>query len=213
MRSHRLLALIFTMLGVASLTAWPVQADLLPPQALDAAQRLLKNPAAFDNVDSFCDGKKPGAACTLPGNTFAGGGAGLCKNELNRSTFLIDMTCQRLASVFVVEPELPEGGFVVEPMLCNNGLDFGPQFTCTPLTPAPTDRFCKDKKLAQACTVELSNDGKKEKFAGICRQVTEKAGFYFQGRRTANREVIRCQPPQTVQHTLRRVGTLQKLTQ
>ncbi len=208
---HRLPATLLCLFALQF--CQPARADVLPPQAADAKQRLLNNPAAYDNVDNFCDGKKPGAACTLPGNTFAGGGAGVCKNEVNRTTWLIDLTCQRKASVLVHEPQLPAGGFVVEPMLCNNGLDFGEQFTCSPTTPPPPDRFCKGKKVAEACTVELANDGKKEKYPGICRQITEKASFYFQGYRTPSRDVIRCEPPQTLQRTLRRVGPLQKLTQ
>lgn len=195
------------------LATLPAMADLLPPAARDAAERLLKNKNAFDNVDSFCAGKKPGAACTMPGNPFGGGGDGICKNELNRSSNLIDLTCQHKELVFVFDPQLPEGGFVLEPMLCGNGLDLGSQFTCKPTLPPPPDRFCKEKKVGDACQAEVSVDGKRQFYPGICQKVSEKAGYYFQGRRTASREVIRCEPPEKVEHPVQRVNPLKKLLQ
>ena len=196
-------------------------ADVLPPQAIDAVTRLKDNPNAYDRVDDFCNGKKKGDACTLPGNLFEGGGEGRCINELNRSTFTLDMSCQRPGSV-VIERGLPDEGFLHDDDLCRqqakeqateNGAPTTARWNCKPLDPMPTDRFCRGKAVGSACTVELRYQGQRSQADGTCQQFTEKQGFYYQGRRIMTREVIRCEPPRTVTRTFTPATWWQKLTQ
>jgi hypothetical protein len=84
----------------------PAQADLLPPQAVEAAKRLADNPCAFDRTYEYCKGKKVADACTLPGNLFAGGGEGVCKNQLTRWASTIDLNCVRDGDAVIANDRL-----------------------------------------------------------------------------------------------------------
>lgn len=199
----------------------PAYADVLPPQALDAATRLKDNPNAYDRVDNFCNGKKKGDACMLPGNLFEGGGEGTCVNEINRSTYVLEMSCQRPGSVYL-DRKLPEEGFVHDEGLCRQqaqeqaaagGASVPSRWNCKPLDPMPADRFCQGKAVGNACSVELRYQGKFSQADGTCQQVTEKQGFYYQGRRLMTRDVIRCEPLRTVTRTYTPATWWQKLTQ
>lgn len=196
-----------------------VFADVLPPQAAEAARRLRENPQSFDRVDNFCQGRKPGAACTIDGSHFAGGGEGRCESAINRSSNTIDLSCQRTANVFI-DDGLPDGGFVADSSLCSSPEDVQAAargqrpWNCTPLPATPADRFCRGKPKGAACTVTLSYDGRVEQHPGVCNAVTERQGFYYMGRRTMTREVIRCEPPQApAARTWTDATWWQKLTQ
>ncbi len=187
-------------------------ADLLPPGAEDAIRRFEKNRKAFDRVDQFCTDKAPGDACMVAGSRLAGGGPGTCRSEVNRASFTIDLSCRR-EGVLVIQRGLPEGGFVAEADLCK-GDDVSRPWNCTPLATVPVDRFCQGKALNQACTVSLDYNGAPEQQEGICRQVTEREGFYHQGRRIATRQVVLCDAPeQPAARIYRDVPWYQKLRQ
>lgn len=204
-----------------ALLCLPAAADLLPPQAHEAAMRLRANPDAFDRIDNFCSDKKRGDACTIPGSVLAGGGEGVCKNELNRSTFTIDLSCEREGRV-AIDRKLPEGGFVHDDSLCRqqakeaasgNVPPGESRWNCAPLDPMPADRFCQGKAAGNACAVELRYQGTTQTHEGVCKQVREFSGFYYQGRRTATREVIRCEPETAVTRTFSPVSWWKKLLQ
>lgn len=187
-------------------------ADLLPPGAEDAIRRLEKNRKAFDRVDQFCTDKAPGDACMVAGSHWAGGGPGTCRNEINRTSSTIDLSCRR-EGVTVIRRGLPEGGFVAEAQLCK-GDDVPRPWNCTPLPVIPVDRFCQGKAVNQACTVSLEYNGVSELHEGFCRQVTEREGFYYQGRQIATRQVVLCDvPEQPAERTYRDVPWYHKLRQ
>lgn len=193
----------------------PAAADVLPPQAAGAVERLLRNPNAFDRTDQFCAGKRRGDACTITASPLAGGGAGVCKNELNRTSFTIDLSCERSGS-YVLDRGLPEGGFVGDASLCANPaatVPSGAPYSCKPLQPMPVDRFCAGKPVGSACSAEISRDGVRETHPGVCRTVEEQRGFYFQGRRVATREVVRCEAEGSFERIYTPVGWFEKLFQ
>lgn len=192
--------------------AW---ADLLPPPAEPAIKRLERNRNAFDRSDQFCAGKFRGDACAILGSRLAGGGEGVCENEINRAAFTIDLYCKR-TGLAVIERGLPEGGFVAEAMLCagaDANADAPRPWNCTPLAEIPADRFCRGKSVGQACTVAMSYDGTPEQHEGICREATQHEGFYYQGRRIATRQVILCMAPEAIERSYRDASWLEKLRQ
>lgn len=197
-----------------------VRADVMPPEVWKAHERLRANPKLFDRYDSYCAGKSPGDACTIPGSILAGGGNGTCKNEINATSSVIDLTCKRAGTVDI-ERRLPAGGFVNDESLCRWKAKAVTEaerketqrWNCTPLQPVPADRFCEGKAADSPCTVELSYQGSTERNEGVCKMVVETEGFYYQGRRLAKRDVIRCEPEQPVPHEYKPVSWWQKLLQ
>lgn len=204
------------LLLALAMPAWTrAAADVLPPRAAEAAERLLKNPNAFDRTDQFCAGKRRGDACAIPASPLAGGGAGSCRNELNRSSFTIDLSCERSGS-YVLDRGLPEGGFVADRSLCGDPaahVPAGAPYACKPLQPMPADRFCAGKPVGAACSAEISHDGVRETHQGTCRTIEEQRGFYFQGRRVATREVVRCEAEASFERVYTPVGWWEKLFQ
>lgn len=201
--------LLAAVLACAGLTA---SADLISSEVREAHERLRANPDTYDRVDNFCAGKKPGAACSIPGNTFSGGGAGLCSNSINRETSTIDLSCVRNGEVWI-DRKLPDGGFVNDPALCQReeGKESDHRWNCQPVSPPPSDQFCTGKKLGSRCIVELVYQNKKEKHEGLCEEITETESFYFEGHRTATRQVIRCEPPLAASRTYTPVNWREKL--
>ncbi|MES3025973.1 MAG: hypothetical protein V4857_30700 [Pseudomonadota bacterium] len=194
------------------------RADLISPQVQAAQERLRANPNTFDRFDTYCAGKRPGALCTIAGNTFAGGGKGVCTNAINESKSSIDLSCVRSERV-EIDRKLPAGGFVHDADLCarqatiiatEDGQE-NRRWNCTPEHPAPADRFCRGKAVGSACTAELSREGSMEKHAGVCTAATETENFYYQGRRLAKREVIKCEPGQPAKHIYAPASWRQKL--
>lgn len=208
------LSLIPLLLACCSTLA---TADVLPPQAASAAERLRSNPRAFDRFDNFCAGKKSGDACVIPGTAFAGGGKGRCENDINRKIYTIDLHCVREGYVDI-ERQLPEGGFVHDADLCRGAATHdaeepAPKWNCTPLTPTPTDPFCKGKSVNSACTVELTYKGALQRDEGVCKEIVESERFYYQGHREATRKVIQCMPKEEVTRSFTPASWWQKLLQ
>ena len=195
-------------------------ADVIPPQAAEISKRLAANPRAFDRSDEYCNGKKVADACTLPGNLFAGGGEGVCKNDTTRWSTSIDLTCVREGNT-VIERKLPEGGFVDSKWHCrdagklgSNGLPEPSPWNCTPTVPTPRDQFCAGKETGAACTVQLRYQGRQEEFPGICKEEQQSQEFYYQGPQSRTRQVIQCQPPESLPpRTYTPATWWQKLTQ
>lgn len=183
------------------------RADLISPRIQEARDRLKANPDTFDRFDAFCAGKRRGDACEIPGSTFAGGGKGVCTNAINDEKSTIDLSCIRSGTV-EIDRKLPKGGFVNDEALCNRQANAkteaekqeSRQWNCTPMQPAPADRFCVGKAINGGCTVELVYQGKVERHEGVCKTVTEIDRFYYQGRRIAIRDVIQCEPDKPVRH-------------
>lgn len=199
-------------------------ADALPPEIATAAARLHDNPKAFDRIDTFCNGKRVGDACSIPGDTFAGGGEGVCSNAINRQTSTIDLSCVRTGRVSI-DRKLPDGGFVHDRILCSGNGQTGnaatsdtPRWNCKPLVPTPADQFCKGKTVGAACTVKLVYESealgdKHEQYEGVCKHIVQTESVYFRGRHTATREVVQCEPVNETTHTYTPATWWQKLTQ
>jgi hypothetical protein len=213
--------LVWVTACLLSLSA-PIQAQTLPD---DAQRRALvermdresnRSGKSFGRVDNFCIGKRPMAACVMPGSAFSGGGEGTCRIELDNPREMspeATLTCVLNARV-AIDRKLPYGGYVREAEHCErlqpDACQFAPQaklrdcgseFTCRPFAQTPSDRFCVGKAIAESCTVELSNGGAAEKHSGLCKQVVEEKNYYFRGHRKATREVIRCEPLDAVRRT------------
>jgi hypothetical protein len=193
------------------------RADVLPPQAAEAQQRLRENPNAFDRVDAFCAGRKVGAACTMPGDALAGGGTGVCRNGLDATRRQIDLRCERRAAV-TIERGLPAGGFTLPAAICADpeGAEAARRqgYGCTPPAQPPQDRFCAGRAVGAACMAELTVDGKPVRNAGVCSRVTESAPrFYFRGWQVAQREVVQCMSAKPVAHDMKPLSWWQKVRQ
>lgn len=196
-------AVLLSVLVAVSGTLPRAQADLLPPGAQQAQQRLRDNPKAFDRADTFCAGRKVGAVCTIPGDVLAGGGAGICRNALDATGTQIDLSCERSAKV-VIDRQLPAGGFAVAPELCASeegaSVVRGLGYACKPAAEPLRDRFCAGRAAGAACSVTLTVDGKPAQATGVCTPLTERsASFYFRGRHTATRSVLRCESAKPVE--------------
>lgn len=199
--------------GILACNGLPAVADLISPQSVDAVRRLQANPQAFDRVDNFCLGKKPGAACSIPGTTFEGGGAGICRNDVARGASTIDMTCVRPAEVLIdrklpchpVREAMPDG--TINPPPLSEYSEY-----CEPMVPIPADRFCRDKPIDSACTVELTYQGKSERHEGVCRQTSEIVGSPHP-HHDLRREVITCEPRATVTRSYSSVPWWRKIFQ
>jgi hypothetical protein len=202
------------VLGSAGLSV----ADVLPPQAMRAAERLRENADAFDRSDNFCTGKRPREACTISGGPLAGGGEGVCRNLVNSSTGTIDLACRRLEDVDVYRG-LPDGGFMGSGAMC------GPEhaaaaargdrpWVCTPQVPMPADRFCRGKAQGAACTIVFRYGGQQAQQPGTCQVVMETQGFYYYGRTELTRDVMRCETAEKpVERTWTDATVWQKLRQ
>lgn len=203
----------------------PVSADVMPLEVREAQDRLYANPMVYDRVDDFCKGKKPGASCLITGTTFSGGGEGMCTNLVNRSQspITIDLSCVRISETRI-DRKLPSDGFVVDMDLCqkeekeckfgkkvSDGTECRIHWNCKPVTPTPSDQFCKGRAIGSPCTVELTYRSNDELHAGVCTEVVETANFYYDRRRTATRQVIRCEPPPMAARTYTPVNWHQKL--
>lgn len=203
----------FCLSGLAmALYGGLAHADLLPPQAEPLMKRLDQNRNAFDRADQFCQGKQPGDACVIAGSRLAGGGDGVCKNDINRSSYgTIDLTCVRSGSISI-ERGLPENGFVADASLCEGPGVLG-QWRCKPLPEPPVDRFCQGKSVGQSCAVSLRYEGREEEHAGVCREITQRSGFYYRGHQTVTRQVILCDAPEAIERVYQDVSWWKKLWQ
>jgi hypothetical protein len=77
----------------------------------------------------------------------------------------------------------------------------------------PIDQFCTDKKIGADCVVSLTRNGVPETAPGVCGIEIEKKGFYYMGKRTAQRKVISCQAKERRTLEYKPVPWWQKLLQ
>jgi hypothetical protein len=192
-------------------------ADVIPPDVREAEQRLRDNPKAFDRVDQFCAKRTIGAACTIPGDALAGGGAGVCRNGLDASRRQIDLRCERSATV-KIDRGLPAGGYALPPHVCAEpeGAEIARRegHGCTPSAQPLQDRFCAGRAVGAVCEAALVVDGKTVRNKGVCARVTESAPrFYFRGWQVAQRELVQCVSAKPVTHDLKPVSWWQKVRQ
>lgn len=193
------------------------RADVIPPAVMQAEQRLRDNPKAFDRSDQFCAKRAIGAACAIPGDALAGGGAGVCRNGLDATRTQIDLRCERSAKV-VVDRGLAERGFTLPAYLCEvpEGAEIARSrgYGCKPPAKPPEDRFCAGRSVGGACEAALTVDGKPVRNAGVCARVTESAPrFYFRGWQVAKREVLQCVSAKPVERVFKPVSWWQKARQ
>ncbi len=193
------------------------RADVLPPQVVDVGLRMQRHPNLVDRIERHCSDRKPGDACVLPGTPFSGGGAGSCKRTLNTQVLTIDLVCD-VESRVIIDRQLPgdDVGWVHDASLCRHPEDMAPGFlNCKPLATPPVDVFCRDKAVGAACVAEMRITGRggMHRFPGVCARVTERQGFYYQGRREMTRDVIRCEAPALPPPEFETVGWFKKLFQ
>lgn len=194
-----------------------LRADVIPPEAARAEARLRDNPKAFDRADRFCGGRGIGAACSIPGDALAGGGAGVCRNALDGTRTQIDLSCERTA-VVTIDRGLPSGGFTLPEPVCSGAegaaVVRAQGYSCTPPKAPLQDRFCTGRSVGAACEASLVVDGKPVRNAGVCARVTESAPrFYFRGWQVPTREVLQCVSAKPVERGYRPVSWWQKFRQ
>jgi len=207
--------MVLSALLASAVLAPAARADVIPPGAREAEQRLRDDPKTFDRADQFCAKRSVGAACTLPGDALAGGGAGICRNGLDASRTQIDLRCERTAKV-VIDHGLPAGGFSLPAYFCEvpEGAAVARErgYGCKPPTELPHDRFCAGRGAGAACEAALTVDGKPVRNAGVCARVTESAPrFYFRGWQVATRDVLQCISAKPVVRDLKPVSWWQKV--
>jgi hypothetical protein len=84
----------------------------------EAQQRFSQNPTAVDVTDTWCEKHEIGAACTIPGNAFEGGGSGVCiRGITDDDHYSIILTCVRSPEP-VIDRGVPEGEWQVDPYRC-----------------------------------------------------------------------------------------------
>lgn len=195
-------------------------ADVLPPQAADAAERFRNNPGAFDRTDQWCEGKRVDGACQVDGNAFEGGGPGICERDLNRRDYQIDLHCV-VKPAPRIERAIPDGPWQADADVCALAArsDSVAQtvrsqgWACTE-PPVLSDRFCKGVEAGQRCVAEVSLGDRVQRFDGVCRRQLDTKGTYFQGRRTLTRPVVSCEPEHPAPAaTLKPVSAWRKLFQ
>ncbi len=205
-----------------ALLAWQLvaHADVLPPQAADAAERFRNNPGAYDRTDEWCEGRRVDAACQITGNAFEGGGPGICERDLNRRDYQIDLRCV-LKPTPRIERAIPDGPWQADADVCALAArsDSAAQtvraqgWLCAE-PPVLADRFCKGVEVGQRCVAEVPIDGRVQRFDGVCSRQLDTKGTYFQGRRTLTRPVVSCEPEHPVPaSTLKPVSAWRKLFQ
>jgi len=172
-------------------------ADVVPYGVGKARERLTST-NSWERTDQFCAGKSPDAACAIPGNPFEGGGSGRCARTVTSE--FIDLVC-RLDAEIKVDRRMPDGRYLADPSFCSDVASgrlsaqaLEPRrLTCA--KPAQiADRFCEGKKAGEACDAVLLEGGTGRSFPGHCRDETESIGFYYQGNRSASRDVLLCRP-------------------
>lgn len=177
-----------SLVAACLLLAHSAVADVILPEVAEAQKRFNDNPGIFDQTDQYCTDKAIDAACTLPGNAFEGGGNGQCKREL--TGLKISLQCQRTDRV-EIDRKIPD------------------TFSVTPPFPKVADRFCTKKKAGDACTVELTHNGKPESYPGVCAESQDEQGYRL---RPQVRLLLSCQPASKApERTYTPVGTIKKI--
>lgn len=194
-----------------------VRADVLPPHIAELGIRMREHPNLIDRIERQCADKRPGDACVAPGTPFSGGGSGSCKRTLNQSERTIDLVCQVEQQTFI-DRKLPDNevGFVHDADLCSrpDRVPAGLQLQCSPLASIPVDAFCTGKPENSPCTADVHVEGLGvQRYPGTCTRVTQRKGFYFQGRRQMTRDVILCQAPPLPEPQFDTVSWFKKLFQ
>jgi hypothetical protein len=190
-------------------------ADVLPPQAAGASERFRNNPRAFDRYDTWCEGRSVQEACSIPGNAFEGGGAGVCKRSLHRTEFKIDLRCERTEQISM-ERGLPEGPWQVDEQMCkaSSAAQLQSSGWVCERPPRLVDRFCTGQQAQSACKATLVIQGVSQSFEGVCQDGIQTNQIYFQGRRLITRPTLTCEPKTpTPAAPLKDVSALQKLWQ
>ena len=187
-------------------SASPALADLLPPGDFLLRERMKAEPSFYDQADQFCRSKPVGAACSLPGHAFDGGGEGVCERHRDARGRHVQLTCE-VAPAFTIDRRLPDSPYQFSPTACwawTHDKAFRERMAylnarCEPATVA-ADRFCTGKSVNEACTAEVTVQGRQEAVAGRCEQDTER--FDFDPPRVMSRPRLLCQSAQPVQRDI-----------
>lgn len=202
--------LITIFISAALLVCLPVSADVISPESVSAVQRLGNNPNAFDQVDNFCLGKKPKDACLIPGSIIAGGGKGICVNEVSRGAGAITMSCVRQGTL-KIDRDIPCHPHDLSNS--NNRLaKIEVPVFCESMLPIPTDKFCRDKKIGNPCTVKFIFEGKAGVNEGVCIEKEEVVGEHHP-HAYVTRKVISCESQEKIKRQYTTVPLREKLFQ
>lgn len=196
--------LVLCMTGLMVLTA---HADLIGPYG-----------GLFDPIgdhfvtDQYCFGKRPDAACQIPGHAFDGGGKGVCRHRLSEHSLDSWATlCEPDKSVFRIDRQFPVSPYEGTYHSCYADkpkpelIDRLPMalFRCSSV-PRVADRFCRGKQEDDACEAIVVVNGHRETIRGICQENHDE--LVIEGRRVAARPVLQCESANEVERDYLRVG-------
>ncbi len=181
--------------------AW---ADTLPNSVYQARERMEQDPGHYDRADQFCDEKKVGSSCVIPGNPFEGGGNGTCRTSANRNSGAIESRCT-LNNMPEVLGSLPDGGYRAPESICENGglkEPFADAFRNKNLschaTPVVSDQYCSGKAVGSPCHAEVRSGSTESKYPGVCAESEDSHRLYYHGYVRVTRTVLTCRPEKSV---------------
>ncbi|RAU20285.1 hypothetical protein CU669_19150 [Paramagnetospirillum kuznetsovii] len=177
----------------------PAHADLLPP-GWEKLQQRIKD-GGFDVADQFCRDKKVGEACAIPGNSFEGGGQGICRAQLRRNWGEIRSACV-LDDPAHMERVVDGEWWAERCTALERVRSQLPNATCEPKPPI-ADQFCAGKSAGDDCTAEVWVKAGMERYSGKCVQFRNTSAIMFHpgdGERLL-RDEIHCRP----EHPVRRI--------
>lgn len=183
----------------------------LPPDQEELRDYAQKHPEYYEHADQFCAGRSINSACVIPGNPFAGGGKGQCRQTINydrnNASVAIEADCV-LDDPITIDRQLPPGGYRVDSGICNylNTPDLASSTkelleylhaSCESTSPV-VDRFCSNKEVGDTCAAEILRKQIKETYPGRCIREADMKPYYSWGYRVATREIIICKPDNPV---------------
>lgn len=212
----------FALVVTVCLLSGGALGDITPPQVSDAYQRLQAHPGTFDRTDQFCTDRLPGNACSIAGTVFEGGGTGICKQDIDRATGNIDLTCALSQNVEFVR-DLPEHPYRADAYTCSAGPRYEGSYEAFKLAvghwvcnelPFVSDRSCGARKAGDRCSVLVVVGSAEPKvYDGVCREALDRQNTYYHGRRWLERTVFSCQPERPVVRELRSIGLRERIRQ
>lgn len=181
----------------------PAHADLLPPGDFLLRERMKAELGFYDEADQFCRAKAVGAPCSLPGHAFDGGGDGRCERRLEARGHHAQLICT-LKPAYTIDRQLPKSPYQFSPTACwawTHDKAFRERMAylnarCEP-APVAADRFCKGKQANEACTAEITFQGRQEQRPGRCELDMER--FDIAPPRVMVRPRLLCQSATPVQ--------------
>lgn len=197
-------------------------ADLLPTYQDLLEQRVRNDPRHYDHADQFCRRKNLGDDCKISGSALEGGGDGKCNLDLDGWGNRLIAKCE-LVSLPQIDRQLPDSPYELSSWLCKElkpkpgeqlkELITGKFLSCEPV-PTVSDRFCVDRKPGDACTAQLTVNGKVVENPGVCQSQNDRLRLdesrisleripYVYLREQITRPSVLCVAKNRVEHAIR----------